>query len=215
MNNDMNVKQDIIDELDFAPSVDAAGVGVTVNEGLVTLSGHVPHYYQKTEAEEAVWRVFGVRGIVQDIEVRPLNVSEVGDHDLAHRAVQHLQWNALVPDNSVQVKVRNGWIVLKGEVVWQFQRKAAADVIKALQGVRGMLNQIKLSPDATAVDVKSRIEQALHRHADVEAAQIQVGVDNGQVTLDGHIESWLERSAVNQAAWSAPGVVEVIDHLSL
>ena len=214
MSRDKDIKQDITDELDFEPGVDAACVGVTVDEGIVTLTGHVPHYYQKSKAEEAVWRVFGVQGIVQDIDVRPPSVSKVGDEDLAHRAVEHLLWNALVPDDSVQVTVQNGWVVLKGNVEWQFQREAAADVINALQGVRGMLNQIKLSPTVSIDDVKNRIEQALHRHADVEATKIKIDVKNGRVTLDGHIESWLERSAINQAAWSAPGVVEVVDHLS-
>jgi len=213
MNRDMMIKRDTISELDFEPGVDSACVDVKVDEGIVTLSGLVPHYYQKNKAEEAVWRVPGVQGIVQGIRVRSLGVIEIGDEDLARRAAEHIQWNALVPDNSVQPRVRNGWVILDGSVEWQFQREAAANDISVLQGVRGVLNQIKLNPTASPEGVKSRIEQALQRHADVKSAKIKVNSNNGKVILDGHIDSLFERAAVNNAAWSAPGVLEVVDRL--
>lgn len=214
MNTDKNIKQDTINELDFEPGVDSSCIRVMVDEGIVTLNGHVPHLYQKYKAEEAVWRVSGVQGIVQGIDVLSLSVIKGGDEGLAHCAAEHMRWNALVPDNSVQLSVQNGWVVLKGGVEWQFQREAAENVISALQGVRGVLNQIKLNPTAGTDCVKSQIEKALKRHAEVKATEISINEDNGKVILDGHIDSWAKRSAVNRAAWSAPGVLEVVDRLS-
>lgn len=213
MISDMNLKQDVIDELDFEPSVAAEGVGVTVEDGVVTLAGHVPLFFHRTKAEEAVWRVAGVRGLVQELEVRQSGATRRDDEELARRALERLEDTSTVPRGAVRVKVQKSWLMLSGEVEWDYQRRAAAQALETMPGVHGLVNQIRLVPTDVSVDVKERIERALHRHADVEASRVDVRVEEGRVTLSGRVDSVLERGEIRRAAWSAPGVVEVIDEL--
>ena len=214
MRNDLALKQDVLDELEYEPSIDAENIGVTVEDGIVRLAGRVPLFYQKSRAEEAVWRVYGVRSVVQNIEVTSDHSTVLNDEEIAHHVLEHLRWRVLVPEESVQIKVQNGWVVLRGEVEWNYQRSAAADVVNDIDGVHGMINEIMVVPRVTEDDIKQRIEKALHRRAGVEADRIVVDVQDGTVTLAGTVPSWQERTAIKQAAWSARGVSEVVDELS-
>ena len=214
MSGDMRLKQDVIDELDFEPSVDAAGIGVTVENGIVTLSGHVPLFYQRAKAEEAVWRVAGVRGLVEELEVEQGGARRHDDEELARRALERLDDTAMVPEGSVQVKVQKGWLVLHGEVEWDFQRQAASEALETMIGVGGIVNQIRLKPGDLSIDIKERVERALHRHADVESSRVDVRIDDGRVFLRGRVESALERGEIRRAAWSAPGVTDVVDEMT-
>lgn len=213
--NDNQLKQDIIDELDFEPSIDAANIGVSVDDGVVTLTGHVVSYAQKVTAEDVVRRVKGVKGIAQEIEIRLPGGNRTADDEIAKRALNLIQWNTVVPDDAVQVKVQKGWVTLTGNVEWQYQKSAAANAVRELAGVSGISNMIEVKPRASAFDIKKRIEEALKRNAEVEAKAINVDVSEGRVKLEGRVHAWAERSAVERAAWSAPGVRTVEDHIKI
>jgi osmotically-inducible protein OsmY len=212
---DGTLRQDIIDELDFEPSINAANIGVAVENGVVTLTGHVSTYAERSAAEDVVRRVKGVKGIAQEIEVRPFGSNPKADDEIAKRVLDVINWSTTVPDGAVQVKVQNGWITLTGKVEWQYQKIAAAEAIVGLVGVYGVANNIEVKPSASAFDVKKRIEDALKRNAEVEARAIKVNVQDGKVTLEGKVKAWSERAAAERAAWSAPGVSVVVDHLTL
>lgn len=212
---DMTLKQRIEDELDFEPSVDAADIGVAVENGIVTLSGHVPTYGQKAKVEEIVGRLKGVRGFAEEIEVRPVGTKSTADDVLANRAADLIRWNAFVPDEAVKVKVQKGYVTLTGSVEWQYQKDSAYRAVRDMQDITGVYNQIAVTPHATTVDVRSRIEQALKRNAEVEAEGIKVKVADGKVTLEGKVNAWSDRYTAERAAWAAPGVRQVEDHLGL
>lgn len=213
---DSQLQQDVLDELDFEPSVDAAHIGVSAQNGVVTLNGHVASYAEKIAAEKAVQRVKGVRAIAQEIEVRYPNDKKTADDEIATRAVNILRWNSVVPAERVQIKVQDGWVTLKGEVDWQFQRLAAENSIRRLSGVSGVINNIALRARMHLSDVKSRIEEALKRNAEVEAQAIQVSsLGDGKIALEGKVHDWQEREAVRRAAWSVAGVRSVEDRLRI
>lgn len=214
--NDKQLRQNVIDELDFEPSIDSADIGVTAENGVLTLSGHVPSYSQKMAAERAAWRVKGVKAIAQEIQVRLASDKKSNDDEIAQRAINILAWNSSVPQNAVQVKVQNGWVTLAGQVSWNYQRVAAEADVRKLSGVVGVVNDISLTPAAQPADIKQRILGALKRHAEVEASHIRVTVrDGGAVSLEGDVDNWDEREAVQRAAWSTPGVRAVEDHLRI
>lgn len=212
--NDKQLRQSVMDELEFEPSIDASDIGVLAENGVVTLNGHVPLYAQKLAAERAAWRVRGVSAVVQDIEVR-YNGMAPNDEQIAKRAADLLRWDGTIPEQ-VHVTVSNGWVTLSGEVDWQFQRRNAELDLRSMTGVLGISNNITLKPVAQASAIKDRIEDALKRSAELEAKQIRVDIsDGGAVTLSGFVDNWSERKAVERAAWSAPGVKAVRDQLSI
>lgn len=207
MKDDLRLRDDILDELNYEPSVDASNIAVTAKDGVVTLSGHVNNYAQKLAAERAAWRVDGVKAIAQDIDVRLPGDKKLSDDDIAKRALDILDWDVLVPSERLHVKVANGWITLTGEVPWNYQRLAAEAAVRKLSGVTGVSNNILVEPHVQAGDVRKNIVDALKRHAEVEADRIKVEIRaNGAVAIDGRVDDWEERQAVERAAWSAPGV---------
>ena len=213
--SDNNLRQLIIDELEFEPSVDAANIGVAVEGGIVTLTGHVATYIEKTMAENTVGRLKGVKGIACEIEVRPIGTNVTADDEIARQAVQSIGWNTQIPKNVVQVRVEKGWVTLKGELHWHFQRTAVENAVRVLGGVKGVINNIVVMPRATVPDVKKRIEDALKRDAEIDAQAIHVDVRDGKVRLEGKVRAWSERRAAERAAWSAPGVKTVEDHINI
>jgi osmotically-inducible protein OsmY len=211
-----SLRQHIIDELEFEPSIDTALIGVSVDNGIVTLSGHVPSYWQKTAAEAAVWRVKGVKAIAQEIQVRFPHDKKTADDQIAERAVKLLDWNVLVPKNQVRVKVQGGYVILDSEVTWQFERRAAEENVRKLGGVVGVFNNITIKPEIDAIDVRQSIEDALKRYAELQSRGIQIDVrDDGLVVLNGQVDSWEELQAIERAAWSVPGVRMVEDHIRI
>ena len=213
---DLSLRQDILDELEFEPQVDAAHIGVAVENGVVTLSGHVYTYAEKLAAETAAKRVKGVRAIAQEIAVRFPFQKKTADDEIATRALKILRWNAVVPADAVQVKVQDGWITLTGNVDWQFQRRDAESEVRKLSGVAGVVNQIAIKPHVAPTDIQRKIEGALLRNAEVEASNIKVLVKNGgKVSLKGPVHGWAELEMVKNAAWSVPGVVAVEDLMTL
>lgn len=213
--SDKQVRQMIIDELDFEPSIDAAAIGVAVENGVATLSGHVGSYAEKLAVEQAVRRVRGVRAIAEEIQIRYPADKKIHDDEIAKRALDIIAWNAIVPD-AVTVKVEKGWVHLTGTVAWHFQREAAEAAVRRLSGVLGVSNRIEIREAAKVPDVKRKIEDALKRSAELEAGAIRVRVDEGgKVTLEGKVHAWYERDLAERAAWSAPGVRAVDDHLTV
>ncbi len=213
--DDITLRQNILDELEFEPKVDAAEIGVTARDGVVTLTGHVGTYAEKDAAEKAARRVKGVRAIAQEIDVRILGPRRTDDDDIARRAVKILDWNISIPKQMVQIRVCKGVVTLTGNVEWQYQKNAAAAAVRDLAGVVGVSNLIEVVPGISADDVKKRIENALERDAELEAQAIQVDVSGGKVTLKGKVRTWSERRAAERAAWSAPGVCALDDQLAI
>ncbi|MGE4434993.1 BON domain-containing protein [Achromobacter sp.] len=211
--SDEALRERIRQALAFEPSIDELHIGVAVENGVVTLSGHVESYAQKLAAEHTVQRVKGVRGIAQEIEVRAASAKQLADDQIAARALSIIAWDCTVPDGKVQVTVQKGWVTLSGTVDWFYQRDAAERAVRKLSGVIGISNAIEVVPSARAGDIKRRIEEALLRSAQLESSRIQVSVQDNKVTLNGTVNSWIERGAAERAAWSAPGVVDVADRL--
>ncbi|MGX5660451.1 BON domain-containing protein [Castellaniella ginsengisoli] len=212
---DTTLRDMVESALDYEPSVDAANIGVAVDDGVVTLNGHVATYAQKLTAERVVRGVSGVRGIAQEIEVRDSLGKHIADDEIASRALRIIAWDVTIPSDKIQVKVQKGWVTLSGKVDWYFQRSAAEHAVRKLSGVLGVTNQIIVAPVIMASDVKRRIEDALKRSAEVEASGVTVSVKDSKVTLDGKVRSWRERKSIEQAAWAAPGVASVEDRLVL
>jgi osmotically-inducible protein OsmY len=213
--SDMNLRQDIVDELDFDPSIDSANIGVAVTHGVVTLSGHVNSYAEKIAAEKAAQRVKGVRAIAQEIVVRYASDKKTADDQIAERALSSIAWDARIPANDIKVKVAQGWVTLTGNVHWYYQCAAAESAVRRLSGVVGVTNLIEVKPKTQPQDVRAKIIEALKRNAEVEADSIRVIVHDDKVTLEGKVKAWYERGVAERAAWSVPGVAAVEDHLSL
>ena len=213
--NDRELRQLVIDELDWEPAIDSADIGVAVDNSIVTLSGHVRSFAEKSILERTVSRVKGVKAIALETEVRYLGDNVVDGEKIAERALSSLKWNALIPENAVQVKVERGRVTLTGQLNWQYQKEAAISAVRKLTGVTGVLNNITLKIRVKSEDVKNKITNALKRNAEIDANGIRVSVTNQAVTLDGSVRSWSERSAAERAAWSAPGVTAVQDYLAV
>ena len=215
MSSDLQLRQDVLDELEFEPSVNAAHIGVTANHGVVTLTGFVTSYAEKTMAERAVRRVKGVKAIAEEIEVRLPSDLKRADDEVAARAIDILKWQVGVPADRIKVKVEKGVVTLTGDVDWQFQKTEADHVVHKLSGVAGVLNQIRVASPVHAIEVKEKIEKALQRSAELEASRITVETEGGRVILKGKVHAWYERDIAERAAWSAPGVTEVVDRLTI
>ncbi|MBU6462200.1 MAG: BON domain-containing protein [Bradyrhizobium sp.] len=214
--SDKELQQRVLDELDFDPRIEAANIGVAVNNAVVTLNGHVSSYAEKLAAEQAARRVKGVRALAQEIEVRYPSDKKTSDDEIAKRALNVIEWDTRIPQDNVQVTVQKGLITLNGQVNWQYQKKAAEDAVRKLSGVTGVINNISLRPTVVASDIKRKIESALERRAQVEANTIRVNVlDGNRVKLEGNVGCWDELEVVENAAWSVAGVQSVDDHLTI
>jgi osmotically-inducible protein OsmY len=213
--SDHELQLDVLRQLEWVPRVDAARVAVAVQDGVVTLSGRVASYAQRRAAEQAAKSVFGVRAVVNKIEVEPTDDTKVTDEDIAAAAVSALKWNIFVPARNIKVIVDHGWVTLEGIVNWQFQKEAAEDAMRNLSGVIGVTNRIVVRPRVDPGDIKSRIEEAFRRHAVLDARRIAVEVDGRNVILRGDVGSWVQRDVAERAAWSAPGVERVENHIAV
>lgn len=215
---DKEVKQHVQNALDWEPSIDASDIGVSVDEGVVTLRGNVGSYVEKVAAERVALRVYGVKAVANDLSVRLVSGYERTDTEIAQAAVAALTWNTVVPSDRVTVTVANGWVTLNGTLDYYYQSAAAERVVRDLTGVKGVSNSILLQAPATPIrtsEVAAKIEAALKRSAEVDARRINVTAQDGKVILSGHVRSWAERQEAERATWAAPGVTQVDDRLTV
>ena len=212
---DKELQDHVQNAFEWDPSIDAADIGVTVDKGVVTLRGDVKSYAERTTAERIALGVYGTKAVANDINVRLGSGAKRNDSDIAQAVLMALRWSSVVPDDKIAVTVSNGWVKLSGAVDWEYQRSAAVRAVRDLTGVIGVTNLITLEPHVSATDVQKKIEAALKRSAEVDARRINVSATDGKVVLSGNVHSWFERDEARRAAWAAPGVKNVEDHISI
>lgn len=211
--SDSQLQLDIMEELKWEPGVDHEKIGVSAKEGVITLSGIVSSYSEKLLAEKTARRVKGIRAIGEDLTVRYPGDPKTTDSEIAKRVADVLDWNALIPTDRINVTVEDGAVRLRGDVEWNYQKDLAFKDASKISGVVRVDNWINVKPALSTANVKERIEQAFERQADLEAEKIKVRADGHKVILEGSVTTWGKRGIAERAAWAAPGVSQIEDHL--
>ena len=223
MKTDRQLQHDVLAELEWDPSIDAAKIGVAASDEVVTLTGTVSTFREKAQAEKVAKRVYGVRAVANDLVVTVPGRLERSDAEIAgalhavlspaEAAVTALEWDPQIDEKRITVGVRDGWVTLEGTCDWKYQAEAAESHVRTLSGVRGVSNKIAVAASSRAADIKQRIEEAFRRSANIEARRLSIDSTDGRIVLRGHVRTWTERNQAQAAAWSAPGVTEVDNQL--
>jgi osmotically-inducible protein OsmY len=215
MKSDTQLRRHVLDELEWQPSVNASHITVAAKDGVISLTGSVPRYAEKMEAERIAKSVVGVKAVVNDVKVQLAESREWNDAEIASAALYALKWHAWIPDDRVKVSVRNGWVTLEGDVDWQFERAAAREVVSHLTGVKGVTDLISLTTKPQPADIASKIEAAFKRNAEIDARHVQVEAHDNTVVLTGKVTSPSELAEAERVAWAAPGVTKVENRLTV
>jgi osmotically-inducible protein OsmY len=213
VHTDEEIQENVMAELKWDAKLQPNEIGVTVKDGIVTLTGWVDSYLKKWSAEDAALKVGGVRAVANDVQVKLS--SERIDSDIAAAALRAIEWDAFVPSDKVQVTVSNAWVTLKGEVEWQYQKQDAERVVRRLLGVKGVSNLITVKPNANPSELKKKIESALVRNAELDAKRITVEVQGSKAILKGTVRAWAEKEEAERVAWSAPGITAVENRITV
>ena len=215
MKTDTELQQDVMEELKWEPTIRATEIGVGVTDGVVTLSGYVDSYWKKWSAERAAARVFGVKAVVEKIEVRLPGTLQRSDEEIGEAAANALGWNVSVPYERIKLQVERGTVTLTGDVDWWYQKDEAEHAVRRLKGVVRVNNQIVVKPVVKPQDLKGKIESAFKRNALLDARRIRIETLGGRVILRGSVRTWAERGEAQWAAWAAPGVSEVENDIAV
>jgi osmotically-inducible protein OsmY len=215
MRLDSDIKRDVEDELRFDPDIDATDIAVAVSKGVVTLSGFVRSYSQKTQAERDAKRIAGVVGVANDIEVRLPVIDERPDPEIARDAVNALKAELPYSSENIKVIAKNGWLTLEGNVEWNYSRERAESAVKRARGVKGVTNSIVVKPKVAPHEIRRKIEDAFRRSAEIDASRVTVEANGSEVVLRGTVRAWAERQEAERAAWAAPGVTKVDNRITI
>lgn len=216
MKTDKQLQRDVLDELQYEPSVDASKIGVIAHNGIISLAGTVASYAEQNAATHAAERIAGVKALANETKVELPSMHQRDDADIAQAVLNAFKWHVWVPQDAIKVSVESGWVTLEGPVNSKFERTSANDAVRYLTGVKGVINLISVKqPAINSSEVKLKIENALRRATELEAAHINVEVQGNKVVLRGNVRSCAERSDAERAAWAAPGVDQVEDNLTI
>lgn len=215
MRLDSDIKRDVEDELRFDPDIDATDIAVAVSKGVVTLSGFVRSYSQKSQAERDAKRIAGVVGVANDIDVRLPVIDERPDPEIARDAANALKAELPYSSENIKVIVKNGWLTLEGNVEWNYSRERAESAVKRARGVKGVTNSIVVKPKVAAYEIRRKIEDAFRRSAEIDASRVTVEANGSEVVLRGTVRAWAERQEAERTAWAAPGVTKVDNRITI
>jgi len=215
MKTDLEIQKDVMDELKWEPLLNASEIGVSVKDGVVTLSGKLDSFYKKVRAEKAAKRVQGVRAVAEDIEIKLEDSIKKTDAEIAQAVLDALKWHSAIQEDRLKVTVDNGIVTVEGDVDWKFQKDSVRIMIEKLNGVKGIINNISVKAKVVPKEIKSKINAAFHRSATLDSNKISVITEGNKVILNGNVRSLAEKKDAERAAWFAPGVEEVENNLEV